>query len=415
MAIAPLSFKHLLLYAACLGVAIGGVSALYYFALQFILWLVWTWLPNAIRPNSAAHFQSFAWVLTGVGGLLVGWVVQRLGAPGGLNEAIDEIHREGRISYRHTSGMVVASLLSLGFGSSAGPEAPLVDINGSLGSWVADRLKLGQSDSRTLTFCGMSAALGAFFGSPLGSALLALELPHSLGLEYYEALIPVLVAAIAGFVVFRSITGLTIGGMYQFPNYGELQPHHLLYAVLLGMVGAAVAVLFMLIFRVTKPLVQPLRHWPIALNLLGGSMVGAIALFLPLTLFYGEREIQIIIDQGSQLGIGLLLLTAIGKMVTLSLSIHSGFRGGVVFPTFLIGAAVGKAMSLMIPDIPSTVAMVCTMAAMTVAVLKTPISIILILTVISDADLIPIITVTSTISFLITMPITFISTKRFRS
>ncbi len=414
MAISPLSFKQLLLYAACLGVAIGGVSALYYFALQFILWLVWTWLPNTIRPNSAKDFQSFAWVLTAIGGLLVGLVVQRLGAPEGLNEAIDEIHQEGRIRYHTTPGMVVSSLLSLGFGSSAGPEAPLVDIHGGIGSWLADRLKLSQTDSRTLTFCGMSAALGAFFGSPLGSALLALELPHSFGMEYYEALVPVIVAAIAGFVVFRSITGLTIGGLYQFPDYGELQFHHLFYAVLLGVIGAAIALLFIVIFRATDRLVQPLRHRPILLNTLGGFVIGAIAFFLPLTLFYGEQQIQTIIDTGTQIGIGLLLLTAIGKMVTLSLSIHSGFRGGVIFPIFFIGAAVGMAMNVLIPDIPSTIAMICTMAAITVALIKAPVSIALILTVISDADLIPMITIASITSFILTMPINLFSNQRPR-
>jgi H+/Cl- antiporter ClcA len=415
MAIAPLSFKQRLLYAACLGVAIGGIATLYYVALKFILWAVWTWLPNTLRPGSAADFRSFAWFLTALGGLLVGVVVFRLGAPTGLNEAIDEIHREGRIGYRQMPGMVIASLVSLGFGSSAGPEAPLVDINGGVASWVADRLKLSQVDSRTLTFCGISAALGAFFGSPLGSALLALELPHSFGLEYYEAIIPVIVAAIAGFVVFRCLTGLTIGGLYQFPDYGELQPHHLLYAVLLGLVGAAIAVLFILIFRATQRLVQPLRHRPILLNTLGGLVVGAIAFFLPLTLFYGEREIQTIIDTGPQIGVGLLLLTAIAKMFTLSLSIQSGFRGGVIFPIFLIGAAVGMAMSLLIPDLPPSVAMVCTMAAMTVGVIKTPVSMALILTVISDEDLIPMITVASIISFILTLPINLFSMQRSRS
>ena len=300
MAIAPLSFKQRLLYAACLGVAIGGIATLYYVALKFILWAVWTWLPNTLRPGSAADFRSFAWFLTALGGLLVGVIVSRLGAPTGLNEAIDEIHREGRIGYRQMPGMVIASLVSLGFGSSAGPEAPLVDINGGVASWVADRLKLSQVDSRTLTFCGISAALGAFFGSPLGSALLALELPHSFGLEYYEAIIPVMVAAIA-------------------------------------------------------------------------------------------------------------------KMFTLSLSIQSGFRGGVIFPIFLIGAAVGMAMSLLISDLPPSVAMVCTMAAMTVGVIKTPVSMALILTVISDEDLIPMITVASIISFILILPINLFSMQRSRS
>ncbi|MBD2526896.1 chloride channel protein [Nostoc sp. FACHB-133] len=212
------TFSRLLLYAACLGVSIGCLSSVYYFALQLGTQAIWTVLLNALGVKD---FRSYTWIITAIAGLLVGLVVYYLGAPTGLNAAVDEIHREGRIDYRQTPGMVIASWLSLVSGSSAGPEAPLVDINGGIGSWMAEKLKLGRDETRILTFCGMSAALGAFFGSPLGSALLALELPHRLGMEYYEALIPVIVSAIAGFVIFRLATGLTIGGFYEFPTYAH--------------------------------------------------------------------------------------------------------------------------------------------------------------------------------------------------
>ncbi|MBD2681317.1 MULTISPECIES: chloride channel protein [Nostoc] len=405
------SFSRLLVYAACLGVGIGCLSSVYYFTLQLGTKTIWTILPNVLGTKD---FYSFAWIITAIAGLLVGLTVRYLGAPGGLNVAIDEIHREGRIDYRQTLGMVVASWLSLVFGSSAGPEAPLLDINGGIGSWVADKLKLAKDETRILTFCGISAALGAFFGSPLGSALLALELPHRLGLEYYEALIPVIVSAIGGFAVFRLATGLTIGGFYEFPAYDKLHPDHLIYAVLLGVIGAGLAVLFILIFRFTQRLINSFCIRPILLTTLGGFGIGLIAIVLPLTLFYGERQIQTIIDQGRQLGAGLLLLTALGKMFTVSLSLHTGFRGGVLFPLFFIGAAVGMAISLLIPAIPPTVAMVCIMAALTVAVMKTPVSIALILAIISDTDLIPVTTVAAITSFLLTTHISLISTQRSR-
>lgn len=409
------SFRTLLFYAACLGVAISCLSAAYYTALRFGLHLIWSALPNALKPDGSDSFRFYAWIITTIGGFLVGLVVRYMGAPSGMDAAIDEIHREGRIDYRQTPGMVVASLLSLTCGSSAGPESPLVDINGSIGTWFADRLKLSPNTTRILTFCGMSAALGAFFGSPLGSALLALELPHSMGLEYYEALIPVLVSAAIGFTVFRLLTGLTIGGLYQFPAYADLHPLHLLYAALIGVIGAGVAVLFIWVFRNTRRLVRPLSHHPILLNTLGGLGVGLIAIPLPLTLFYGEQEIQSILDRGATLGVGLLLLTALGKMFTVSLSLHSGFRGGFIFPLFFIGATIGMAVSLLIPQIPPTVAMVSMMAAVTVAVMKTPVSLVLILSVISQTELIPVITIAMIVSFLLTARIRMLPSQRSRS
>ncbi len=207
--------------------------------------------------------------------------VRYLGAPSGIDTAVDQIYTIGRIDHRQTPGMVVASLLSLIFGSSAGPETPLVDINGSFGSWFGNKLKLPRATPRVLAFCGMSAALGAFFGSPLGSALLALELPHRWGLEYYEALIPALVSALLGFAIFRFNTGLTIGGLYEFPSYTELKPEHLLFSVLLGVIGAAVAVAFIILFRSVGRLIQPLTNRPILLTTLGGLGIGLIATVLP--------------------------------------------------------------------------------------------------------------------------------------
>ena len=260
----------------------------------------------------------------------------------------------------------------------------------------------------------MSAALGAFFASPLGSALLALELPHRLGLEYYEALLPVIVSAIMGFAVFRSITGLTIGGFYEFPPYPELHAIDLLYAALLGVVGAAIAVSFVLIFHSTRHLTRFCQHRPVLLSTLGGLAIGLVAMFLPLTLFYGEQQIQTIINTGASMGVGLLFMTGLGKILTVSLSLQSGFRGGFIFPLFFIGADFGMMVSLLMPQIPVTVCVICIMAAVAVAILRTPISIVLILSVLSHTELIPVVTVAAISSFLLTNRLSLISTQRSR-
>jgi H+/Cl- antiporter ClcA len=102
-------------------------------------------------------------------------------------------------------------------------------------------------------------------------------------------------------------------------------------------------------------------------------------------------------------------------MFTVSLSLHTGFRGGVLFPLFFIGAVVGMAVSLLIPAIPPTVGMICMMAAIAVGVMKTPVSLALILSVISDTDLIPVITVAVIVSFLATSRISLIETQRSRN
>ena len=109
-----------------------------------------------------------------VGGLLVGLTLYLMGLPGEVSFVVEKVHDPGRIDIKQTPAMVVASLFSIVAGGSAGPEAPLVQVNGSVGGWLAGKLGLTMQTTRILTFCGMAAALGAFFGAPLGGALFAL-------------------------------------------------------------------------------------------------------------------------------------------------------------------------------------------------------------------------------------------------
>lgn len=410
----PFPYSRLLLWAVAIGIAGGLVSTTYYFALKFGLNLLWNTLPYRVDLKPEDDLRYYVWIITMIGGLLVGLSVHYLGAAGGMDVAVDEIHTSGRIDYRQLPGMIVASLLSLIFGSSAGPEAPLLDISGGLASWLGDRLKLPTATIRLLTFCGMSAAAGAFFDSPLGGAIFVLEVPHRRGLEYYEGIIPSLISATLGFAIFRFMAGLTIGGLFEFPPSPELQPFDLIFAAILGAVGAAVAIAFMILFQAVGHFTQSLAHRPILLITLGGLAIGLIATFLPQTLFYGEEQIQTIIDTGHNLGVGFLLLIALGKMLALSLCLKTGFRGGFLFPLFFIGAVVGMAVSLIVPQISTTVCMVCMMAAVSVAVMKTPVGLVIILTAISHTSMLPLIVTATLVSYLLTTRASLIKTQRSR-
>jgi H+/Cl- antiporter ClcA len=403
----------ILLYAAGIGVSVGVVSTAYYFALQLGFWLIGFVIPNAPNPAHLTLLRG-AWFVPAIGGWLVALTVRYLGAPSSTNEIIDEIHKEGRVNYRKVPSMIVTSLLSLSFGASVGPEAPVLDISSGVSSWVGEKLNLPKRQLRILTFCGMGAGLGAFFGSPLGSTLLALEFPHQMGLEYYEALVPTLLSSIVGFMIFRLATGLTIGGEYQFPPYPNLQHIDLFYAVLLGVIGALVAKLVMVIFRATHCLAQSLSNRPILLNTLGGLLIGCIATVLPMTLFFGEQQIQDMINAGTKLGAGMLLLITLGKILTFSISLNSGFRGGYIFALFFIGAAVGEAISLIFPAISPAVAIVSLMTSVTTALVRTPISIIIITSTLAHTELVPIVAISAMTSFLFTTEIALISTQRPR-
>ncbi|MDJ0703090.1 MAG: chloride channel protein [Leptolyngbyaceae cyanobacterium MO_188.B28] len=412
-----LTYLQLVLCSTAIGVTGGLVATVYYFVLEGMMHGVWHTLPELVKPYfpSWLPFSNYVWIAASIGGFCVGLILYFMGLPGEMAQVVDKIHQPGRIDIRKTPAMVIASLVAITSGGSAGPEAPLVQVNGSFGSWLGDTLKLDTCSVRVLTFCGMSAALGAFFGAPIGAAIFALEIPHRRGLEYYEALPPAVISAILSFAVFRISTGMTIGGFYHFESVPDLTPMNLLEGLVLGVVGAGVAVLFIYVFRFVGYLLSPLEHYRIVLATLGGLAIGLIAFVYPQTLFFSEQQIHTVIETGALLGVSALLMIALAKIFAISFTLHSGFLGGFIFPLFFIGANVGLAIALAIPQIHPTVGMVCLMAAVNVAVTKTPISTSIILSVLSGTSMLPVIVISSFSSFLLTSQIAMIKTQRSRS
>ena len=411
-----LTYRQLILCSVVIGITGGLVATVYYFVLEGMMHGVWHSMPEFLLPYFPSWLPAEYYVLfaTTIGGFFVGLVLYFLGLPGEMAQVVDCIHNPGKIEIKKTPAMIIASLIAITAGGSAGPEAPLVQVNGSFGSWLGDRLNITSDSVRVLTFCGMSAALGAFFGAPIGAALFALEIPHRKGLEYYEAIAPAIISAIFSFAIFRLNTGISIGGMYHFNIVPQLTSTELLQGVVLGGVGAFVATMFVFIFRSVGKLTTSLEEHRIILATCGGLSIGIIAYFFPQTLFFSEEQIETVIHSGATLTVAMLLAIAIAKMFAISFTLHSGFLGGFIFPLFFIGANVGLAISLAIPGVHPTVAMVCLMAAVNVAVTKTPISTSIILSVLSGTAMLPVIAISSFVSFLLTTELSMLKTQRSR-
>ncbi len=411
-----IGFDQTIFWSAIVGIVGGLVATAYYLLLEASQHWTWKTLPLWLERMLGCEIPPTSYLLaaTTIGGLLVGMTLKVMGAPGEMARVINDVHDPGKIDVKQTPSMILASLFSIVAGGSAGPEAPLVQINASFGSWLGEKLGFRIDSVRKLTFCGMSAALGAFFGAPLGGALFALEIPHRRGLEYYEALIPAVVSATASFVVFRFSTGEKIGGIYHFAAMPDLELIDVSHGMLLGAIGAGVAMLFVVMFRSIGKLLHPVEHYRVALATFGGLSIGAISLFFPQTLFFGERQIEETIATGASLGVTMLLGIALAKLLAICLTLHCGFRGGFIFPLFFVGANVGLAISIAFPTIHPTLAMLCMMAAVNVAITKTPISSTVILTVLSSTTMVPVILSASFTSFLLTSSVSLLKTQRSR-
>jgi H+/Cl- antiporter ClcA len=307
-------------------------------------------------------------------GLFIGLVIHFLGNPGEIGVIVDNIHTQGgRLDTRKNPSMILASLASISAGGSAGPEAPLVQVTGSFGSWVADRLKLEGEDLRSMSLAGMAAGFTALFGSPLGGAMFALEiLHHQHVLEYYEALMPAIVSSCASYLVFAAITHLGIAPTWDFPKYNLDNIDDFALAIMFGIIGAVAGWIFIAIFRACDRIFAKLPGPIYVRTTLAGLGLGSIAAVLPLTRYFGHEELSEVLN--TSLPVILLLALAGAKMLTISITVTGGWRGGFIIPLFFTGACLGKAVALLIPGINPALAMICTMAALNAGVTRTPVS-----------------------------------------
>ena len=290
----------------------------------------------------------------------------------------------------------------------------MVHLTGSVGTGLHRWLKLPERMVRPLTFAGMSVGFATLFGAPIGSAVFALEIPHKRGMEYYESLIPAMIGSLVGYGVFALLTHHGLGPVWAFPGYQLIHWLDLIRATAVGLAAGLVAIAFIGLIRAAKRGFAAL-HLPMVLKCaLGGLILGLLAWRVPQSRFFGESVVDEI-AHGSSLTVGVLLALALTKMIAVSVTLGSGWRGGIIIPCFLVGACLGRAFSLLVPGLDPTLAMVCAMAAVNIAVMKVPLGTVLVLVTMTGINAIAPIALAGMAAFLVSGGANVVDTKRGRA
>jgi chloride channel protein, CIC family len=209
-------YAKLLALTALLGVITAIVTFAFVVVVQLGTQLLW----EQAAPATGLPAPLVIFLICTIGGLLVGLLVRVFGDHNGIfADLLKDFGKTGRFDYRNAPGIVLTALVSLISGGSLGPEAPLADASGGIGTLLADRLKLDPRETRSLSYSGLSGMLGAFITSPIGGPLLALEGAQggAVGLTlYFWVLFPSLVASAVAVVVFVALTGSFFGRSMRF-------------------------------------------------------------------------------------------------------------------------------------------------------------------------------------------------------
>jgi CIC family chloride channel protein len=384
---APLDLRivgRTLLHAATVGLAAGLFGAAFFAALEGLQRVLLERMVGYVPLR--AHGEQFLlhaethefrpWllvILPALGGLLCGWLTRF--APeargGGVDATIDAFHHHrGFVRPRVIAVKCLASLCTLGTGGAGGREGPTIQIGGALGSLVARVLDLPPRERRILLVAGAAAGISAVFRTPLGAALLAVEILYRDGFES-DALIPSVLASVVSYSVVISMFGEST--LFAHAARFPFVPEHLLYYAALALLVATMAAIFASALRRTRRLFErlPIPAWlrpaigGLVLGLVGAPIVLEIGRVIHRPgqglglLGGGYGAVQMAISGTGWLTPGwtaveMLALLAVAKLFAAAITIGSEGSAGDFAPSLaiggLLGGAFGRALQLLLHD-----------------------------------------------------------------
>ena len=334
--------------AAAIGVLAALALLVFEGAAHKIEHFLWHTLPENLDVAHDAHWWTIAVLV--LGGLVVAVVLRLAPGHGGHEPATESLFGEP-LPIAHVPGLILAALVSLSFGASLGPEAPLLGTATAVLAWLATRRN---QPAQGLTMLGVAGLLGAMFGAPVGATFAFIELMPLSGKELYDRLVPLFVAATSGAL---TITLVATRPQFfaPFPDPRDFIVVDVASAAIIGVLGALVGLAIGWAFR---NLHAPSIAIPLVVRLaLGGLLLGLIAVAAgDLVLFSGQRELDPLILGADSTSTGDVTLLFVGKTLSLVIAVLAGFRGGKIFPAVFIGMSLGVLVHTLVPGVPLVLA-----------------------------------------------------------
>ncbi len=368
--------------ASLVGVLVGGSTALFLWCLK--------WATGSL--GDVPYHYALLPIALFLSALIVKYLAPD--AKGhGTEKVIEAIHQHaGIIKPLVVPVKLLATVVTLAAGGSAGKEGPCAQIGAGISSSLARLFRFDETDRKKLVICGVSAGFSTVFGTPVAGALFGVEV-LAIGQLQYAVLFPSFVAGIIGYQVSTAMGTTYFHHPINFiPTFSEL---YFFKVVLGGVAFGLVSFLFIEMIKLTERLSDRLRWWVPLKGLLGGVL-------LLVTLLLGDRYLGLGLStvesmlNGTSVGTG---YDPFIKMAATAITLAFGGSGGIVTPIFFIGATAGSFLAWAVGLDPATGAalgMVGTLAGCA----NTPISASVMAIELFGASLSPYAAITCIVSFL---------------
>ncbi|MGW5368246.1 ion channel protein [Streptomyces sp. NPDC004009] len=366
----PASPVRVLLPLILPAVAVGVAASLVYVGLSVaaeqLQRVLWGPLPDALGIGPYSVLWMFVMlVATGIAVGLVVWKVPGHAGPDPATTGLDA----PRLPPVVLPGLLLATGLMLAGGPSLGPENPIIAVNVGLAAWLGGRL-LARMPGSLWPMLAEAATIGALFGTPVAAALViseALAGRPAQGLLWDNLFAPLTAAAVGA---------LTTSLLYRpafdlgLPPLGHPRWQDLLAALVLAPVAALLGMCAVGVFPHVHAAFQRLRH-PMLMLPAGGLVLGVLAaLGGRLTLFKGLSEMGELAHDPTGWTAGQFAAMAVVKLAAMVVAASCGFRGGRIFPSVFVGAALGLCAHALVPAVPAALSVSASVLGMLLAITR---------------------------------------------
>ena len=409
-------YVQILILAAITGLPISAAAYGFLALVEHLQGWLFKDLPETLGYDAAPTWWPLP--LLALSGVLTALAIRRLPGTGGHPPA-DGFKAAGALPPIELPGVLLAAFATLTFGAVLGPEAPLIAMGSGLGVLA---VRLAARDAKptvanVIAATGSFAAISSLLGSPLLGAFLLLEASGLGGAMLGLVLLPGLLAAGLGALIFLGLDSLSgLGALTltipNLPPFDHLTVAIFGWAIAFGLVAPLLGRGITLLAVAIRSRVEGRSVWLVAVLglVIAGLAIGfGEATDKPVSnvLFSGQDAIGPLVGDAAGWSVGALLLLVLCKGLAYSISLSS-FRGGPVFPSMFIGAAGGIAASHL-PGLPMIPAVAMGIGAMCAAMLTLPFTATLLATLLLGADgvqAMPVVIVAVVIAYVVTARLT---------
>lgn len=342
-----------------LSAVVGLLSGLVAVTIKNLTFLIQSFLGGGYISN----YHNAYYFLFPLGGLLLVYLFSKFILKKEIGQGISTTlysisRRKGFMRKFQNYASIITAPITLGFGGSAGLEAPTVVSSAALSTSFSKFLNLTHSSRTLLIGCAAAGAMSSIFKAPVAGIIFAIEI-FSLDLTLVS-MIPLLVASVSSILTSYFFFGPDIilhtelGEAFQISDV----PFYIVLGIFTSVASLTFTKVYIYTFKRFKAFKSKFK------KILVGGLVLSFILFIAPQI-YGEGysfvndllagNHDLVTDNPffydwdmAWMVIVFLLLLVIFKMIATSVTIAAGGIGGIFAPVLFIGSMLGHCYGLFI-------------------------------------------------------------------